>query len=152
MIKKRMEEYIETIYEIAKRKGYARVKDVSQHFNIGSSAVSEMFRKLNEEGYVKYERYGVATLTAKGKKIAIALEKKHRALREFFIILGLDEKMADENACVIEHVIDPEIMDRLAKFVDFIKSHRDPRWLERFKTYYETGELPECPRTIKKDM
>ncbi len=148
---KRVEEYIETIYKIVKEKGYARVKDVSGYLGIGASATSEMIQKMSEEGYVNYERYGPVTLTSKGKKIAVDLDKRHRALREFFTILGLDEKVADENACVIEHVIDPDVMNRLAKFVDFIKAHRDPKWLKRFKTYYETGKLEECPQTIKKD-
>jgi len=72
-------------------------------------------------------------------------------LRDFFIILGINEEVADEDACEIEHVVKQETMDRLTKFVEFVKSHRDPMWLERFKEYYETGKLSECPRTIKKD-
>ena len=151
MMATRAEQYIEAIYEIVKKKGYARVKDVSQELGIGLSAVSEMFRKLSKEGYVNYEKYGGVTLTEKGEKVAIKLSEKHKVLREFFIILGIDEKVADEDACEIEHVVKHETMDRLTKFVEFIKSHKDPLWLERFKEYYETGELPECPRTIKKD-
>ncbi|HED00129.1 MAG TPA: metal-dependent transcriptional regulator [Proteobacteria bacterium] len=146
----RTEQYIETIYEIVKKKGYARVKDVSQVLEVGLSAVSEMFKKLDEEGYVNYEKYGGVTLTDNGEKLAIKLSEKHRTLREFLIILGIDEKMADDEACEIEHVVKRETMDRLTKFVDFIHRHENPLWLERFKEYYETGKLDECPRTIKK--
>lgn len=146
----RTEEYIETIYEIAKKKGYARVTDVSKFLNVGLSAVSEMFKKLKEGNYVNYEKYGGVTLTKKGEKLAISLEKKHTVLREFLIILGLDEKSADEDACKIEHVVKPETINRLTKFVEFIKSRRDPRWLEKFKGYYKTGKLPKCPKTTKK--
>lgn len=151
MVTTRTEQYVETIYEIVKKKGYARVKDVSELLGVGLSAVSEMFSKLSEEGYVNYEKYGGVTLTEKGEKIAAKLSKKHKVLREFLIILGIDEEVADEDACEIEHVVKQETMDRLTKFVEFVKSHRDPLWLERFKEYYETGELSECPRTIKKD-
>lgn len=151
MVATRTEQYIETIYEIVETKGYARVKDVSQTLGVGLSAVSEMFKKLDEEGYVNYEKYGGVTLTPKGEKIAIKLSEKHKVLREFLIILGLDEEMADEDACEIEHVAKRETMDRLTKFVDFIHRHENPLWLERFKEYYDTGELEECPRTIKKD-
>ena len=151
MVTTRTEQYIETIYEIVKKKGYARVKDVSELLGVGFSAVSEMFNKLSEKGYINYEKHGGVTLTKKGEKLAIQLSKKHKALRDFFIILGIDEEVADEDACEIEHVVRQETMDRLTKFVEFVKSHKDPLWLERFKEYYETGELPECPRTIKKD-
>jgi len=151
MVTTRTEQYIETIYEIVKKKGYARVKDVSELLGVGFSAVSEMFNKLSEKGYINYEKHGGVTLTKKGEKLAINLSKKHKVLRDFFIILGIDEEVADEDACEIEHVVKQETMDRLTKFVGFVKSHKDPHWLERFKEYYETGELPECPRTIKKD-
>jgi len=56
MVTTRTEQYIETIYEIVKKKGYARVKDVSELLGVGLSAVSEMFGKLSEEGYVNYEK------------------------------------------------------------------------------------------------
>ena len=151
MVTARIEQYIEAIYEIVKKKGYARVKDVSESLGVGFSAVSEMFGKLSDKGYINYEKHGGVTLTKKGEKLAINLSKKHKVLRDFFIILGIDEEVADEDACEIEHVVKQETMDRLTKFVGFVKSHKDPHWLERFKEYYETGELPECPRTIKKD-
>ncbi|HEC76505.1 MAG TPA: metal-dependent transcriptional regulator [Thermoplasmatales archaeon] len=150
MVTTRIEQYIEAIHEIVKKKGYARVKDVSESVGVGFSAVSEMFSKLSEKGYINYEKHGWVTLTKKGEKLATKLSKRHKVLRDFFIILGIDEKVADEDACEIEHVVRKETMDRLTKFVEFVKSHEDPLWLKRFKEYYETGKLPECPRTIKK--
>lgn len=149
MVATRTEQYIETIYEVAQTKGYAKVKDVSQLLGVGLSAVSEMFKKLDEEGYVNYEKYGGVTLTEKGETVAIKLSRKHKVLRDFFIILGVDEKTADEDACEIEHVVRQETMDRLTKFVDFIKTRKDPEWLKMFKEYYETGKLEECPKQSK---
>jgi len=149
MVTRRAEEYIETIYEVVKKKGYARVKDVSQLLGVGFSTVSEMFKKLDKEGYVNHEKYGgVVTLTEKGEKLAIELSEKHKTLREFLIILGIDEETADKEACKIEHVVERETMDRLTKFVKFIKTRKDPSWLKRFKKYYETGILPECPKRL----
>lgn len=151
MVASRREEYIEVIYEIVDQKGYARVKDVSQELGVGRSTVSEMFKKLDESGYVNYERYGGATLTDKGRKLAIKLSEKHEVLRDFLVILGLDDEVADDEACEIEHVVKHETMDRLTKFVEFIHRHENPLWLDRFKDFYETGELKECPKTIKKE-
>ncbi len=150
MVSKRYEEYLEVIYDISNQKGYARVKDVSEELDLGLSTVSEMFKKLDDQGYVNYEKYSGVTLTEKGKKLAIKLSEKHKTLREFLIILGLDEDVADKEACEIEHVVKNETMDRLTTFVDFINKHEKPLWLERFRDYYETGELEECPRTVNK--
>lgn len=146
MVNRREEEYIEAIYKIEKKKGYARVSDISKEMGVGLSATSEMFKKLGEKGYINYERYGVATLTKEGEKLARNLEKKHKAIRDFFIILGLDRKIADESACKMEHMIHPEVMERIAKFVDFIKTYEKPVWIERFRKYCETGEIPNVQK------
>ncbi|MFP3946431.1 MAG: metal-dependent transcriptional regulator [Halobacteriota archaeon] len=146
MVTKRTEEYLETIYELVQRKGYARVKDISNQLDVGLSTVTEMLKKLSESDYINYEKYGAVTLTKKGERIAVELEQKHKVLKDFLVILGIDEKVADEDACNIEHVVNPETIERLTKFVEFIQKLEKPLWLEKFKTYYEEGVLPECPR------
>lgn len=139
---------MEVISDVIQEKGYAKVTDVARRLNVGLSAVSEMFQKLSNEGYIDYEKYSGVTLRKKGKKLATSLRKKHETLRDFLIILGLDKGLADDDACNIEHVIKPDTMRILTSFVEFVERHEDPLWLERFRVYYETGELPECPRTI----
>lgn len=151
MLRKREEEYIEAIYDVVQEKGYAKVKDIAERLDVGLSSVTEMFQKLDEKGYIDYKKYSGVTLTEKGEDTAVELSKKHEVLKEFFIIIGLDEELADEDACKIEHVVRRETMERLTKFVDFIQSHEEPLWLERFKKYYETGDLEECPRTLKEE-
>lgn len=151
MIATRMEEYIEVIYEVVQKKGYAKVKDIAPLLNIGLPAVSEMFQKLSEKGYINYEKYSGVTLTRKGRNIAVKLSKKHKAFKDFFIILGISEKTADEDACSIEHVVKPETMKRFSQFVEFIQKQEDSQWLKRFRRYYETGEFQECPKSLQKD-
>lgn len=150
MVTKRTEEYLETIYELVQRKEYARVKDISNHLDVGLSTVTEMLKKLSDTGYINYEKYGAVTLTKKGERVAVELEQKHKVLKDFLVILGINEKVADEDACNIEHVVNPETVERLTKFVEFIQRLEKPLWLEKFKTYYEKGVLPECPRIKEK--
>lgn len=137
MLGKREEEYLESIYEVVQDKGYAKVKDISEVMDVGLSSVTEMFQKLDEKGYINYKKYSGVTLTEKGEDKAVELSEKHEVLRDFFVILGVDEDIADEDACNIEHVVRPETMDRLTQFVDFIESHEELPWLDRFKEYYE---------------
>ena len=140
----RTEEYVEVIYDIVNKKGYAKVRDIAHDLNIGLSAVTEMLQKLSAKGYINYEKYGGVTLTTKGEKMAIGLTKKHGVLKDFFVAIGLDKKIADEDACKIEHVVNNETMKVLTKFVDFIQE--DELWLERFKTYCRTGVLKDMER------
>ncbi|MFO8109650.1 MAG: metal-dependent transcriptional regulator [Thermoplasmata archaeon] len=140
MLRKREEEYIEAIYDVINDKGYTKVKDISDILDVGPSSVTEMFQKLDDKGYINYMKYSGVTLTEKGERKATELLEKHKVLRDFFIYLGVNEKIADEDACNIEHVVNKETMDRLTKFVDFIESHEEPLWLERFEKYYQASE------------
>ncbi|MEX2737906.1 MAG: metal-dependent transcriptional regulator [Candidatus Wukongarchaeota archaeon] len=145
MTTERAEDYLKTLAAIIKGKGYAQVKDVSKILGVGASSVTEMFQKLSEAGYINYEKYGGVTLTAKGKKIAEETKEKYTVLRKFLLILGVKENTADEDACKIEHIAKPETIDKLAKFVKFVHQPKEePRWLDHFKYFYETGEYVEC--------
>jgi len=146
----KIEEYIEVIYDIVSKKGYARVKDVALMLDVGLSTVSEMFQKLSNEDYINYEKYSGVTLTEKGEELAKQLEKRHTTIKNFLKLLGLPKELADKEACVLEHVMEKETIERLTCFVDFIDSVDNPPWLERFKIFCQTGELSECPKDCKK--
>ncbi|HDM67182.1 MAG TPA: metal-dependent transcriptional regulator [Thermoplasmatales archaeon] len=143
----RIEDYLEAIQLITTKKGYARGKDVAELLGISPSSVTEMFQKLSKKGYINYEKYSGVTLTDKGRRIAIKTQRIHDTLERFLLILGLDENIAKEDACRIEHVLNPETIDRLTKFVEFVQQlEGSPLWLHRFKHYYETGEYIHCDR------
>ena len=45
------------------------------------------------------------------------LQKKHKILSNFFIkILNIEENLANKNACKIEHVIDDELIEKIALY------------------------------------
>lgn len=145
MTTERTEDYLEALDIIIEKKGYAQVKDVTKFLGVGASSVTEMFQKLGDAGYINYEKYSGVTLTSKGKNIAKKTRKKHDTLKKFLLIIGIDEKIANEDACKIEHIVNPKTMDRLTKFVEFVKRFEDsPKWLDHFKHFYETGEYIEC--------
>jgi len=145
-MRSREEEYIEAIYEEVSVKGYARVGDIARRLGVAPSSVCEMLERLDRKGLVEYRKYSGVVLTDKGRELAEELNRKHRVLRDFLIILGVDEKIADEDACKIEHVVQAETIDRLTKFVEFIRVVGNPRWLDKFRVFYETGEFIPCDR------
>jgi len=150
-IRIRSEDYLKAIYEICKEKGYVRAKDIANKLNVSPSTVTEMLQRLKNDGFVNYEKYGGITLTKKGIEKAKILVERFRILKEFLQILGVDEKVALEDAHKIEHVVSPQTIYLLTKFVEFMKTRENPRWLKRFKKYCETGELPKCPKKEKEN-
>jgi DtxR family Mn-dependent transcriptional regulator len=145
MTSRREEDYLEAIDEVVQKKMYAKVNDVSKILGVGLSSVTEMFQKLDHEGFINYEKYSGVTLTKKGYKVVKDLKKKHETLKEFLEILGLDPNLADAEACKIEHVVESETIHKLLKFVEFVKFRKvNPLWLDHFNYYVETGDLIEC--------
>ncbi|MHA1835577.1 MAG: metal-dependent transcriptional regulator, partial [Candidatus Odinarchaeia archaeon] len=101
----REEQYLEKIGEIVNEKGYAKIKDISRKLNLVPSTVTEMMKRLEGKNFIKYEKYGAVTLTELGRKKIQELDEKHKTLKKFFMIIGLDEETAEKDACIIEHVI-----------------------------------------------
>ncbi|RKZ24958.1 hypothetical protein DRQ20_06065 [bacterium] len=140
---RRLEEYLEVIFLIAKEKRVVRVKDLVKRLGVRAPSVVETLRSLEEKGLVVHERYGHVELTDKGRKKAKEVYKKHGIIKEFFEeVLKLPEDVAERDACLIEHYISKETLDRLLKFIEFIKEcpGEEPFWLSGFQYYLETGK------------
>ena len=145
MRKKTIEDYAEIIYILEEEKGIVHTKDIASALDINPASVTEIFQKLSNEDYINYEKYSGVTLTAKGRTIAVKTKKKHDTLKSFLILLGVDEKIADEDACKIEHHVNQETMRKLRKFVKFAKLEDGcNRWLDHFKYYDDTGKYIVC--------
>ena len=145
--KKSIEDYLEVIYKLIEEKGCARIYDISSILKVKPPSASEMIAKLSKEGYIEHFRYQDISLTPKGEMVAKNVYKRHKMLAEFLRILGVKKEIAEEDACEIEHSLHLETVDRLAKFVDFVRNApRSPKWLEHFNQYYRTGKYPECER------
>ena len=146
MRKKTIEDYVELVYDLQKGKKRVHTNDIAVRLNINPASVTEIFQKLSDEGYINYEKYSGATLTKKGIKVAKETKKRHDTLKEFLLLLGIDKKTADEDACEMEHILHPKTMETIIKFVEVIKHCEvTPFWIERLKIYVKTGKLSECP-------
>lgn len=117
----RMEDYLEVIYELIQEKGYATTVDISSYLNVSSPSVTKMMQKLDETGYLKYEKYRGIKLTNEGIRIARNIRNRHGLLAEFFMIIGVDEETANNDAEGIEHHLHPETMKKLEEFINELK-------------------------------
>jgi DtxR family Mn-dependent transcriptional regulator len=112
-----MEDYLEAIAWLEGDKGVARARDIAAALAVHKSTVTAALRSLAEKGLVHYSAYEAATLTADGRKIADDVIRRHKIIRDFFTeVLAVDPSVADTNACRIEHVLDAEVLERLADF------------------------------------
>jgi Mn-dependent DtxR family transcriptional regulator len=115
---KTIEDYIELIYKLQKEEKRVHTNDVASTFNINPASVTEIFQKLTEEGFIDYEKYKGVVLTKKGEDFAKKTLFRHNQLKEFLIILGVDQKIAEIDACEMEHILHKTTMEAIIKFVE----------------------------------
>ena len=102
------EMYLEAIYVLSLKKGFVRSVDVSEYRNYSKPSVSRGIGLLKDGGYVLMDRDGGLTLTEAGRAAAEKIYNRHTTLTKFLSLLGVDEAIAEDDACRIEHVISDE--------------------------------------------
>ena len=127
----RMEDYLEIISELVELKGYATTLDISRYMNVSAPSVTKMLHRLDENGFLEYEKYHGINLTDKGTQVAEGIRQKHGILLEFFEILGIRDEIANQDIEGIEHHLNAKTIKQLRKFITFLKSN--PKILESFK-------------------
>lgn len=137
-----LEDYLEVIFHLEESNRVARAKDIADQMSVQRASVTGALKALAGRGLINYSPYSYITMTETGRKIARDIIHRHDTLREFFITaLQLTPEEAEANACRIEHCIDPGAVDRLVRFLEFIKTC--PRtgvdWFDAFARYCRRG-------------
>lgn len=127
-----MEDYIEMIYRCCKENKFIRLNKLAQNLNVRDSSASKMMKKLGELGMIKYEPYGVITLTDEGSVIGKYLLGRHNIISEFLSIIGVQEENTIETE-LIEHVISSNTVAKIDRLNDFFSSKSEI--LDEFKNF-----------------
>jgi Mn-dependent DtxR family transcriptional regulator len=117
----RMEDYLEIIYELVQQKGYATLADVAEYLNVRPPSVTNMMQRLDQSGLLNYEKYRGIRLTERGMDIAKIIHDRHGVLSEFLKMIGVSEKIANEDAESMEHHLHPQTMHRLIELMRILK-------------------------------
>ena len=153
-----LEDYLEVIFHLEKSNRVARAKDIAEQMHVQRASVTGALRALAARSLINYSPYRFVTLTQEGRCVAQEIIKRHDTLKDFFVTaLQLCSEEAEANACRIEHAIDPVAIDRLVRFLEFIKIC--PRtgidWFAAFGRFCKSGGktsdctecLTDCPET-----
>ncbi|RLC79603.1 MAG: metal-dependent transcriptional regulator [Chloroflexi bacterium] len=145
------EDYLKAIFVLSQTGKSVRIRDLASHLNVKPPSVVGAVKQLMQDGLVYHEYYGHIELTEKGLEIAREIYNRHEALCEFLrYFLGLDSKAAAGEACRLEHNLSPQTMERIIKFLQFLKTcpASMPRCLAAFHHYAATNSLPDsCLKT-----
>lgn len=124
-----MEDYLEMMYRIVKEKGYVRAVDLSEALQFQSSSVTKMIQKLDEAGFINYEKYRNISLTPQGEKYGKFLVWRDHTLKEFLRLLNANAPAhIEEQVEGMEHYITPVTMQLIDNLIKFF--HNDPQGLK----------------------
>lgn len=121
-----LEDYLESIYIIIKDGKSACVRDVAKHLNVKMPSVVKAIHELKKLELVTQEPYGPIELTAKGKRVAGSVLNRHTLLRSFLVKLGVSAKTADKDACLMEHILSAETLDKIRTYTQEEVNHEKP--------------------------
>ena len=112
------EMYLETILILTIRDQTVRSIDVARYMGFSKPSVSRAVGRLREQGYITVDPEGNILLTESGRAVAEKIYERHRVLTALLMRLGIDEEIAAEDACKIEHDISDVTFDAIKKHVE----------------------------------
>ncbi len=107
------ENYLEAILMLSEKLPVVRAVDIANELDFKKSSVSIAMKNLREKKYITVTDAGYIYLTEEGREIAERIYERHTVLKDFFISLGVDAEIAQEDACRIEHFISNESFEAL---------------------------------------
>lgn len=112
------EMYLETILILSKKQQHVRSIDVGEHMGFSKPSVSRAVGLLKTGGYITVDGDGYLSLTELGLELATKIYERHNILTKFLTSLGVDEEVASQDACRIEHVLSDESLEAIKKHID----------------------------------
>jgi DtxR family Mn-dependent transcriptional regulator len=112
------ENYIKAIWHLQQSDNNVTTNELAAELQTKPASVTDMLKRLKGKKMLHYEPYYGVKLNADGKKLALAIIRKHR-LWEFFLVEKLKFNWDEVHAIAeeLEHVSSIELIQRLDHFL-----------------------------------
>ncbi len=118
MEQKSTQDYLKAIYSQSKNGDLVSTTEISQRLEVAPASVTEMLKKLSQDGYVNYSPYHGSTLTERGLQEAQKVTRKHRLLETFLSdVLHIGKDKVHKEACQMEHSLSDEAEESLCRLL-----------------------------------
>ena len=117
-----LEDYLEAVYMLISEDRPAQVRDVAKILAVKMPSVVKAIHELKKLGLVTQEPYAAIELTAKGSRVAKLVLNRHTLIRSFLMKLGVSRRIADKDACLMEHILSAETIDRIRSYTENSKT------------------------------
>lgn len=148
MMATRVEDYLETIFEIEMEGQLPSVTELAARLNLRKATVTVAIQKMASEGLVLHERYGKIALTRAGMGMALVTYRRHSQMTFLFThLLQISHEDAERMACAVEHEVTPDIDQRLSGAVKFFTDELsgEPEWYGRLTNALSQAQSMTVP-------
>lgn len=112
------EDYLEAVHVLIASGRPAQVRDVANMLSVKMPSVVKAVSELKKLGLVTQEPYCPIELTEKGRRVARLVNDRHNLLKRFLEKLGVSSKIADKDACLMEHILSAETLDKIRIYTE----------------------------------
>ena len=113
-----LEDYLEAVYVLIAEDRPAQVRDVARMLAVKMPSVVKAIHELKKLGLVTQKPYANIELTTKGMRVAKHVLSRHTLIRNFLMKLGVSRRNADKDACLMEHILSAETIDRIRIYTE----------------------------------
>ncbi len=110
-----VEDYVTLVWKAYERPGgQPSTSDLAERLGVTRSTVSANLKRLAKDGFLDYEPYGTIELTEEGRRIAIAVVRRHRLLETYLVErLGLTWDQVHTEADALEHAVSDLVLEQM---------------------------------------
>lgn len=149
-----IEDYAKTIYGLAEWEGAdVTASALAKTLGVSNPSVSLMIRKMADQGLVDHKPYAPVRLTEKGRRLALAMVRRHRLIETWLVRdLGYSWAEVHDEAERLEHSVSETFIQRLDAKLGYptIDPHGDPIPAQDLSLHYpETTLLCQVPARAK---
>ena len=88
--------------------------------NFKKPSVSVAMKNLRENGFITVGPEGYIHLTESGREVAEKIYERHTTLSSWLVMLGVDPRIAAEDACKIEHDVSAESFEAIKRHINSV--------------------------------
>jgi len=115
------ENYLRALYQLSRSGAGVRLTDLANVQGVRPPTARHAVDRLRDVGLVAQESYGLIMLTDRGREMGRRLSDRYELTRKFLVeVLGVGEGTAEREACIMEHHLDQDTLNRIAQFVTHV--------------------------------
>ncbi len=110
-----VEDYLKAIYSITRQGHPASTSEIARLLDLSPPSVSGMVKRLSQQGLLEYQPYKGVELTAKGRRAALTVLRRHRIIESYLVErLGYSWDSVHQEAERLEHAVSDMLIERMA--------------------------------------